>query len=199
MHESDSTLLLIVMCSMESGQKNNNSPMKRLFLLFIAVASMMIFASNANAQKINNEPIDPMSSIKWNGWTGYKNAAGEKIAKADITNYLDAYQYSDYKKGRSTFIAGISCVGTGIVCIAAGNLLGDHANASDDMDETLGAGMGALALIAPGVLLELAGLPCVFVGMGKMKKVAKKYNSGKVQPTLTMGAQQYGYGIAFNF
>lgn len=173
--------------------------MKRLFLLFIAVASMMIFASNANAQKINNEPIDQMSSIKWNGWTGYKNAAGEKIANADITNYLDAYLYSDYKKGKNTFIAGISCVGTGIVCIAAGKLLGDHVDTSDDMDEALGASMGALALMAPGVLLELAGLPCVFVGMGKMKKVAKKYNSGQVQPTLTMGAQQYGYGIAFNF
>jgi len=126
-------------------------------------------------------------------WSGRLSINGMNIDKKSTYLYLTPEAEALYKSGDS-----ISSVGDVLMGVsegaAAGYLIGSLASGS-------GVGSGAFYGVC-GVLVAI-GLPLHIVGLNKINSAIADYNSkhGFAQraPELSIGAQQYGFGLALNF
>ena len=126
-------------------------------------------------------------------WSGRLSINGMNIDKKSTYLYFTPEAEALYKSGDS-----ISSVGDILMIVgasgAAGYLAGSLAAGG-------GAGSGAVYGVC-GVLVAI-GLPLHIVGLNKINSAIADYNSkhGFAQraPELSIGAQQYGFGLALNF
>jgi len=154
----------------------------------------MGIANKANAQLAyaDSTTINPKSAISYALLGQFKNATGERIKKADMRNYLDAYQYADYSKYIKRYYTGLACTGVGLGLIGVG--------ASQSNKSSVDGDLNALLLIPLGAVSTIVGVPLTLIGSRNLHKLAKNYNTAQSQsPTLTFGGQQYGIGLAFKF
>lgn len=170
-----------------------------------------------NAQVVNQDLLN----YSFGGT--YRNSNGEKLSKQDLQNYLTSYEYADYLNASRKFKNGVILTGVGVGCLATSALLingivregnsltskyGDNSVPRDDdnLDEDtinfLGGafygGMLSWVFIGGGLVCTAIGVPKTFIANGKLKRVATNHNN-QPSASLSVGIQQYGYGIALKF
>ena len=169
--------------------------MKRFILLAgILLAGYSAFAQNPTTKKDIKATL-PEGIMTLDRWTGRLSINGMNIDKNSTYLYFTPEAEAMYKSGDSISTVGdiLISVGAGF---AAGYLIGGLASGNKNSKAD-----GAVYGVCAG--LVLVGLPLHIVGLNKINNAIADYNTrhGYAQntPELTIGAQQYGMGIALKF
>lgn len=178
----------------------------------------LVFGFTAKAQIADRGPL----SYSFGGV--YTNINGEKLSKDDLQGYLNSYQYADYLAASRKFKTGVILSGVGAGCfVITGVIIGSVMNAADRYDRkyngdeadkwsdeefdndtvnVLGGafygGISSWVFIAGGVVCTAIGVPKIFIGNNKLKKVANDYNN-QPSASLSIGLQPHGFGLAYSF
>ena len=119
---------------------------------------------------------------------------GVVIDKSSTHLYLSSEAEAMYKSGDSVSSIGDVLMGIGLGG-AAGYFVGSMAGGGDP-----GSGAGFYAVCGGLVLI---GLPLHLIGVNKIKKAISDYNSkngyASHPAVISVGSQQYGFGLALNF
>lgn len=145
-----------------------------------------------NTESKSNTSI-PEGIMTLDRWTGRLSINGMNIDKKSTHLYLSPEADAMYKSGDS-----LSSVGDVLMAAGAGGAAGYFA-ASLATGNTEGG--GAIYGICAGLIV--IGLPLHIVGVNKINNAIADYNSkhgfAHSTPEVSIGAQQYGMGIALKF
>lgn len=129
---------------------------------------------------------------------GYIYQEENKLSKTELQNVFNSSDYDKYVSGRKLLISGsvLTAVG-GAFALVNGALLADHIiNLTPDplhnVDISLLIYAGNTIL---GGTVMLAGVPCLCVGVNRLKKVANRQNFPELSLTYTMT----GANLIFRF
>lgn len=147
--------------------------------------------------------IEVPTALKQNGFELLDAQTGTTLSQDKLALFLSKDQLDSYQSAikfksisNTLSIAGAAATGVGIGCFIA--ILVGIKNASyyDTEKYTLLAYPTGL-LIGGGVSCLIASIPLRSVGKRKMESIAEDYNSQR--PYFSVGATNYGFGLALNF
>ena len=162
--------------------------MKKVFLVAI-LAILCGFVANA---QYSSSPSTSGVNLSTD-FFGQVFADGKKLTNEDLAKYLDAYQYADLSTPLRKTKQGLVYTGVGVGLIATHFVLYEFS------DSVLLDYFVTVPCFIGGVVFTCIGIPKFFINKSKVNKVIDNYNQKNTQATLSLGAQQYGYGLALTF
>ena len=107
---------------------------------------------------------------------------GVKMKSADLED-LSGFDYRTYRRGRVSYVTGLTMVCVGVVpATLSGILIGDIVKNTKQGAKGIVPGVfeGTLLVVtgAATIALEATGIPMTCVGLERIKKTAKRYNEG---------------------
>lgn len=162
----------------------------------IAVISLLCLCFCAN---LSAQTSDPVNHIKYT-MGGFKDANGTKLSKDQIMGLFDQTQFSNYITASNKYKNGWILTGTGAVLLVAGAALIPNAGEIENSTTQSISIASCIAGVAVGAVLCGVGIPKIVKGNLDMGSVADDYNYGhRKAVSMSVGTQQYGFGLAFNF
>lgn len=157
-------------------------------------ASTTPATSTQGATTQKEQVTTPAYKMSYDGHSFFRN--GIRMEDDEYLHFIKntcPEAYNTYKKGVSTYVGGLVCA-----CVG-----GTLAIAGISVELAQGSPEVALSLLVPAAAAEIAAIPCVIVGIKKVRNSAEVYNMscGKSQAKLHLGlsADQYGLGLALRF